>query len=277
MILQGSSVRCSHLCKGHLQVHAAWGNHIIFSPAYLSKCFMVYSCGEKHFGVGRDLFPFLMFLLGWINTFSRNETSGHVGNMETRAPLCKSSSFVTDTCLQQRVPLLALNGSVVRSRLRVPQHPPHKPLCHNPTWNRLPLCRIPLTPAEKRCILRALESLEGWECIIDTIFLALLHPACAHLNIFGKWVLIKWVFLSNSNEPLIFMRFVKCQQNDFLKRKKKLFPRACSFRWFWLRLLIELLVCYEKDYSYSDLELDEIRKYHKSLHMTFLQTLPALE
>lgn len=79
---EGSSVNCSCLCKGHLQVLGAWGNYIIFSPAYLSKCFMVYSCGEKHFGVGRDLFPFLMFLLGWINTFSRNETFGHVGNMQ---------------------------------------------------------------------------------------------------------------------------------------------------------------------------------------------------
>lgn len=97
MILQGSSEHCSCLCKGHLQVHAAWGNYIIFSPAYLSKCFMVYSCGEKHFGVGRDLFLFLMFLLGWINTFSRNETSGHVGNMESWAPLSNGSSLVTDT------------------------------------------------------------------------------------------------------------------------------------------------------------------------------------
>lgn len=60
----GKLVHCSCLCKGHLHVHAAWGNYIIFGPAYLSKCFMVYSCGEKHSGVSRDLFSFLMFLLG---------------------------------------------------------------------------------------------------------------------------------------------------------------------------------------------------------------------
>lgn len=45
---------------------------------------------------------------------------------------------------------------------------------------------IPLTPVGKRCVLRALECLQGRECIIDSTSLVFLYPALAHLNIFGK-------------------------------------------------------------------------------------------
>lgn len=76
-------------------------NYIIFSPAYLSTCFMVYSCGEKHLGVGWDLFSFLMFLLGWINTFFRNETSGDAGNLGTWVHLSNASSTMPDPHSEQ--------------------------------------------------------------------------------------------------------------------------------------------------------------------------------
>jgi hypothetical protein len=113
---------------------------------------------------------------------------------------------------------------------------------------------------------------------IHTISFVFLHPPCAHLNISGTWVQIKWVFLPNSSQPLIFMRFVKLQQNDFLKRKKKIIS---------LSLLAPLILAkaayrmssmlWEKECSHSDLELGGIRKYYKSPLTAFLLALPALE
>lgn len=73
------------------------------------------------------------------------------------------------------------------------------------------------------------------------------------------------------------MRFIKIVQNDFLKRRKNIISLSLFIPLILAKTEIELLVCYEKDYSYGDPERDGIKKYSKSLHMTFLQTSPALE
>lgn len=69
----------------------------VFSPVHFSACFMFYSCGEKHSGAGPDLFPFLMFLLGWINTSTKNEGTSHVGNRQSGALLWNGNILLMDT------------------------------------------------------------------------------------------------------------------------------------------------------------------------------------
>ena len=89
------------------------------------------------------------------------------------------------------VTMTAIVGSewdLVRTLPWVPHHPPHEPLWHNPAWNRFPFCGNPINTCRKTLCLRALECLQGRECIIDSTSLVFLYPALAHLNIFGKWV-----------------------------------------------------------------------------------------
>ena len=68
-------------------LQAAWWSAAVFSPVHLSACFMVYSCGEKHSVTGPDLFPFLMFLLGWINTSTKKEGTSHAGDRKSGPPV----------------------------------------------------------------------------------------------------------------------------------------------------------------------------------------------
>lgn len=77
-------------------LQAPWWSTAVFSPVHLSTCFMVYSCGEKHSGAGPDLFPFLMFLLGCINTSSKNKGTNHVGNRKSGALLWNGNILLTD-------------------------------------------------------------------------------------------------------------------------------------------------------------------------------------
>lgn len=82
-------------------------------------------------GASPDLFPFLMFLLSWINTSSKNEGTSHVGTRKSWALLWNGNFLVTDTGLQQGVPLLGPAGTVGSEAPQwVPWHPTRE-LCHN--------------------------------------------------------------------------------------------------------------------------------------------------
>lgn len=59
-------------------------------------------------GASPDLFPFLMFLLGWINTSSKNEGTSHVGTKEELSPTLERE-------LSRNWHWAATTGAIVRS------------------------------------------------------------------------------------------------------------------------------------------------------------------